>query len=676
MVNTKRLPIITALQHPRYLRRILPIVAALAIALCPARRGGAQSFDGQSSKGQVSHWLEQLRTPDTRLDVAYDLDERVFGRRSTETMLRQSLTSPNVLVRRTVASALGDVRKPSRKTLRSLLSLLSDPAPEVRAGATISLARLGAPAVPWLVRSLAVRTRVGTVESIPVSASDYAAVALIYTRAPVFVPLARLYDRLTRASRADHNRHNSFDTAELIEAVVRQRHFEDPKAIGVFLKSRDDTLRELAVDALSAIGPRAQAAIPAIVKLLHSDDDPYFKVMCLKAMGPVAADSLLGLLASSASDEVREAAVEALGSIVLSLVPDREVVKPGLRRSTFLMADPYTGDSLTEYERRELFRRIGHGLSTALADEDQETRLRAAHFLSQVDPFDADWCGPLFADLSAGGDLDTTIELFAGIPQCQAVAGSSDKSVAALVQALKAEDAETRRRAAKIISVSNIKVASAEPALVAALSREADTTISESTEDFVRALGVVSTGGQSTMDIIERLMEHESVTTAAVQAILQIPGGKSRLRTYFSNPAAPPLVRQAACEALRSDDLKGIGNEYLESDVLILTLLTQRCSGGKPDLPEERHEVLARLARHGRRLVGPVLDIYNHGSTDDRIDFIRLLATAAPEDRRVVDFVRTCLTDYDSEVRKEAVAALGKLGLQEEELVSLLVSVV
>jgi HEAT repeat protein len=98
----------------------------------------------------AQRWLQALRSRDLgiQLEAAYALEG--VGPEATASLVRE-LGNPDPVIRRYVASALGEIEVEPTQAVPALAAALGDPDGEVREHASVALAKIGPPAVPALI---------------------------------------------------------------------------------------------------------------------------------------------------------------------------------------------------------------------------------------------------------------------------------------------------------------------------------------------------------------------------------------------------------------------------------------------------------------------------------------------------------------------------------------------
>ena len=116
---------------------------------------------GPAGNTTVAGWLQSLKSNNEsiRTSAAYGLDISDECTPDEIALLLGALKDPNAFTRRYVAAALGEVIPPTEQITKALIDALSDPDVAVREQSAVALSKIGAPAIPALLKELATLSR-------------------------------------------------------------------------------------------------------------------------------------------------------------------------------------------------------------------------------------------------------------------------------------------------------------------------------------------------------------------------------------------------------------------------------------------------------------------------------------------------------------------------------------
>lgn len=219
-----------------------------------------------------------------RCNAAESLGEIGPAARAAVPALIKALGDRDETVRSFAVSSLGKIRPPSRGAIAALIRALGDSEAIVRCNAAWALRDLGPaaePAAEALGQALSDKDK---------SVAEAAAMAL----AGIGPGAAPAVPQLIDALKLDEPR------VEHVVIPFPPASGDLPFRFGVFT-SGGPSLPLLATEALGAIGPRANAAVPALVRALHHPDD-YVRASAAMALGHIGDPRALKPLAAVITD--------------------------------------------------------------------------------------------------------------------------------------------------------------------------------------------------------------------------------------------------------------------------------------------------------------------------------------------------------------------------------------
>lgn len=341
--------------------------------------------------------------------------------------LTKALGDPDTFVRSYSALALGKLDKPDAKTVAALAKLLTDPEARVRGTAIRSLRRL----------------KPGSDVMLPIM------IQVLEQADPQGAMLA-------------------------IETIAESGE----KAIDALTKAlKNERARYWACLALGEAGPKAKAAVPALVEVL-SDDRPEIQTQALLALGKIGPDAASAVTKIAGSIKAEQPAVQyaaafALGSIGAAEGADG-LKAAGKSDDPMLKTLSAWGLAKISPNNAVLVKQAAEQLAASLKSNDQHVRAAAARGLADLKPDPAIVGPPLVAALS---DIDP--EVRGNI--VEAISGLGAKVVPNVVTGLK--NPILRDASAAILARIGPDAKAALPQLVAALD-DATSTGQSSADEF------------------------------------------------------------------------------------------------------------------------------------------------------------------------------------------------
>lgn len=300
---------------------------------------------------------------------------------------------------------------------------------------------------------------------------------------------------------------------------------------------------------LAEIGPDAEAAVGALVKLLESDDRPEVQreaILALAAIGPkavAAVPALTKVLGDTDGINVG-VAVYALGAIgpkakaaqeTIEKLSEREDTEPLLRTISLWALARMNPDD------KQLVGEVVPRLVNMLKSPRPELRTAAARALIDLDP-DPEIVRPALDKAMEGADPEVLDHVL------DALASLGEKAVPRLIAALKHE--EVRPRAAAILARIGPTAKAAVPALIEALGDKNPETRSE----VLFALAAIGPGAKQAVPAVARALSDPEmdVRYAACYALGKIGpaamSAKAELQKRLTSPDR--FLRQASAWAL------------------------------------------------------------------------------------------------------------------------------
>lgn len=395
------------------------------------------------------------------------------GRGVVVPQLIDGLSSMNPEVRMATADAAGTCGVSSPELLESLLQLLHDGIPRVRAAAAHALGGMGAQA--------------------------YDAIPL-------------LYEKLTNPR---EHREVRGAAARSIRQLIGSSASLSP--LTEYLEHTIPSVREAAAEALRNLGTLAQPSVPALRKRL-GDTDWRVRATAARALGAIGLADAATLTALSdtlldAQEEVvvRSASAEALGKLG---TPTEPVVST---LSQLLSSSPLRVRSAAALALRRLGpNAVEHAftaLAQAMGSKDATVRRRAAHSVGLLATSDDRLVHMLVALLT---DAKPTIRASAA-ESLAALGLNAIPALPALRTLVKDPDATARHAAIRALR----KIGQREPETLTALHASLDDSAINVQAAATRALGTLGLGDPTILTELDHLLTsgHWQVRKAAVQSL-------------------------------------------------------------------------------------------------------------------------------------------------------------
>ncbi len=385
-----------------------------------------------------------------RVQAAGALRQLTPGTRAGLAQLLEGLHDKDAAVRREAAELLARLKV--REALPALRAALKDPSPLVRvpaAAGVVLIDRTGATAmVPYLIEGLK-----GT------SPKNYqiAAQVLAGIGPGAYEALPALLDGMKRADA----------TQAGLAAWCASQIAKDDRALFTALvqalKSPQGELRLSAVTSLPRMTVKDPAAVPALVEALQNPNDPLVRQSAARALGGfgAAAKSAAAALVGALKDpepQVRLGAVDAL------LRLDARAPAAVATLADLLHSSDATLRGQATNELKALGRIGTPTFLAALKDKDATVRSQGAFLLGAAGPSpNAQAAAP--ALMAALADQAAPVRLEAALALCH-LRLAGPKVIGPLLEGLKSQDAEVRRRAAEGVALVGPSAKETVPVLV------------------------------------------------------------------------------------------------------------------------------------------------------------------------------------------------------------------
>lgn len=360
--------------------------------------------------------------------------------------LIQSLRSPTESVRLEAIDRLGRAGPKAAEAVGALTRLLEDESATVRAHAAQALGHIGAPAKP-AVKALA---SLITDEDALVRRAAVGALQDIRPGPEVGVPIiVKVLEDADPAARI-----------RALDALAEQGKEAVPHLIEAMAK---EEAVYWACLVLSEIGPDAEEAVPALIKVLD-DERPGVRreaILALAAIGEASAPATEALVEALDCEINGVVATYALGKI--GRVPpaaEKKITKNTKSDDGVLATVSLWALARLHPDDAALQRRTVRRLAEFLKSDDPRQRVAAARALVELDP-DPEIARPIIKKVMDGASPEV---LHAAM---DAIASLGEKTLPRMIEALEAP--EVRARAAAIIARIGPKAKRGVPALVEAL---------------------------------------------------------------------------------------------------------------------------------------------------------------------------------------------------------------
>ncbi len=430
----------------------------------------------------------------------------------------------------------------------------------------------------------------------------------------------------------------------LVTAAPEARKQALAAMIERLMKEKDGQVRLAILDAVTALGPEAAAAVPALVHTLRTDyggsrqeetHQDYRSAMALAAIGKPAVEGLRGLLKEK-KESVRAEVVMALGRIG----PDAAVAVPDLV--------PLLGDA-SERIRIEVSRalgRIGAGaampLVAATADKDAVVRAQAVVALGYLATRD-----DRVVQAALRCARDPSPEVRASAIESLSRFAMPDETIAPIV-------AENLGHGDERVRLAVVDLVARRPALLRRLTPELEALLHAKDPGVSRhAAFLLSRKGRDAVPgLLEALRRDGSRIEPVAEALAQI-----------GRPAVGLLA-----EAIQSDDSRVRRGAALALGRIrpvapeTARKLTAGLSDPDGDVRAAFLTAIGALEMRAVDAVPAVRGLLNDPVAENRIRAIEVLSRAAPRDDRLIAELTARADDRDAGVERRAIDTLRTLG--------------
>ena len=433
------------------------------------------------------------------------------------------------------------------------------------------------------------------------------------------------------------------------------------------LDSPNDEVRKAACEGLGNFGPGAEAAVPALCRLLGAEY--YVQKAAIKALGQIgsAAAPSLGEALSHEASHVRFAAVELLRKIG----PAAEAAVPELSKALTPPRDVLML-SMTESTQEARFRetvartlgQIGPAaeaavpaLSKALADLDNGVRKAAARVLDDmgVDPLHR--VSFLIEALSD----EKSLVRYGAARSLGEIGSVTEAVVPALNKALADEDVGVRGQAAEALGQIGPAAEAAVPTLTKMLADE-DTSLRKRA---ARALGQIGPTAEVAVAALTKALADEDalVRHSVTKALdsMRVDPRRRILRLIEALSDENSSVRLGAAMALAD-----IGPAAEPA----VAALTKALEDGDTGVRDRAAEALAKIGPAAGPAVAALTKALEDRDTGVRDKAAKALGQIGPAAGPAVAALTKALKQYG--VYRAAAQALGKIGLPAEPAVTAL----
>jgi HEAT repeat protein len=548
----------------------------------------------------------------TRRTAAYTLKVPEIGTKRAVRTLIGALQDSDALIRRAAATALGEIHQEPTDVLPALVRLLQDSDQQVREHAAIAMAKIGLPAVPFLIQLLD-RTSVPADPSQPLASlqredarlADLAAVSLAQIGPPAVSSLIEAV------------RNQKGNAASYARFIVRATGKRAYPSLLTALNDKNPDVHSFAAEMLIHI-PGDARAIPMLNRLLRSTEEHLRRdaAYALAAIGQEGDQALVAAL-QDPNPEVRFQACRSL---------ERDD------------ADPFVVSALAQ----------------AVKDPSVEVRQEAVRVLHNIGPSAKSAVPALTAALS---DPEAAVREGAA-SALGYFGGVAAESVPALIAAISDPDEDVRRSAIEALASMGTRGTESIPALTRALQDESMVYSAATT------LGELGKPAQSAIPALRKAVKgpqgrRREVLYALGELKAQDDSSVAVLMEALTDP--DPYVNLAAASSLAK-----IGPAASRAVPALIHALEQKNMFG-------HSAVIEALVSIGPAAAPDLLKALAEGNEALRADAARALAGAAKANARVLAGLVKALSDPSADVRISVAKSLGEMGWTSEEAITALV---
>jgi HEAT repeat protein len=583
--------------------------------------------------------------------------------------------SPNESFAFRVLIAEGLARFPGAEARPALLKLIEDPAPRVRAAATVSLVKVSKAnprddvVITALVAALereklpAIQTAI--MESLAAFDRNRVADVLLQTRSGDKKLAATVLKALAAVDVTPESlivQLNSGEPAQRSQAADRLALLGDPQAVPPLIETlstaRDADIRVSAATALGLL--RDRRAVDCLATALHAPE-PGVRAASAESLGRIAdhtsSEALLGA-AKDPEPAVRAAALNSLAILGISVERlSSDLTNPNwqarvaavsmLARLGDSKSTPLVVAALKDQDSRvraEAARTLGaiadpgtlDALSTSLRDSNVDVRIESAYALGRLK--DSRAISSLTGLLS---DRDARVSIAAA----ESLARMQDpRAIRVLVGSLRDSDWRVRARAAQVLA----RVAADTPVDAAAAELAHAVTDRDPVVRYYAAEALTGIGANAVAPLMEALRTPRD----------QDKERAARVLWRIGKPAVEPLIvfvqdrgtsgemRAVAAHAL------GVIADPRATEALIQLLRDERYY--------VRDEAAFALGQMGTGAIDQIIEMSNSGTPSTREAAIQALGHF--NSPRAVSRLQEACADHTPAVRLAAVSALGQTG--------------
>jgi HEAT repeat protein len=432
----------------------------------------------------------------------------------------------------------------------------------------------------------------------------------------------------------------------LVGTVTTRADETSAEKLAQTLRSADGSAQLKACEALAAMGPKAKAALPALVEALKSDkaDLQWRAALAIGAIGSGADDAVPALTKALASDnpKVRAYAAHALG----------EIGPAAQSAASALIKLAVDKDQYVRREVRDALPLIGA--------PKELTRPLMIQTLNDAGPVDAAAAILTLAELGAEivpqlcEALEDQRACYWACLALSEIGADAKAAVPHLTKILDNEDPEVRIGA--LIALGEIGKPSA-PAVSKIIQLLANDEIDGVRYAAAFALGSIGEKGPAMRALADALdSESEFLRVDSAWALVRLSDKDS------------PLLDKAVkiiVDAVSSDDvavrdlaLRAVADKRIPREVARPAF--RKALAGVTD-PEQLELIVDAVASMGADAVEPCINALREKS-DQRIHAVRVLIKLGPTAAPAVPVLIATLKDEDAEVRREAEFAIGSIG--------------
>jgi HEAT repeat protein len=304
------------------------------------------------------------------------------------------------------------------------------------------------------------------------------------------------------------------------------------------LKDKDKRVREYIIGALRGLGPKAQAAGPALIALVKSGAElPYHISDALGALGPEMIPLLLKLLED----------------------PDAKARCEATRGLTELIRQDYMDAAMNRRKPTDMSA-VARALFKALQDKDAAVRVSAAYAVLNLGPKRKGAMGGLLACLK---DRDPWVRQAAASVLGQ-MAKYAEEAVPDLLRALKEPDVQMRMTAAAALWAVHSQDDEVMPVVLEALKGD-----NQSRSAALQVIQQIGPSARAAMPEIIQMLKDSNLQSSAASALAQMAQGSD------AEPVVAALIKAAQDKdrELCKGAVYALGHLYQRAERAVPTLL-------------------------------------------------------------------------------------------------------